>query len=298
MESEGFIKIYRKAFRHKFWTKAREFSEFEAWIDLLQSARVEETDVIRLIDGLEVKYGHAQYPASIRFLAKKWGWGEQKVRSFMNTLRKDNSISTDCSQGVNVITICKYDEYNTGKKTENSGYNTPSNTDISLLYNEIEGLKKRLATQGITQGQHTPNTNIKNGKNINIISPSIPQTGEAVTTVPDAGVNPGKEKEKTWRDDYNIYLALVRNAYRAIRDDKALLEKQRKYYPNVDIMLSIEKACTNYWATESGWKKKKSGRSKDIDMKMTLINAISINKVYNGTEQAETKRYDNGDYLR
>ena len=66
----------------------------------------------------------------------------------------------------------------------------------------------------------------------------------------------------------------------------------------MNIKLSIEKSCANYWATEAGWKKKKGSRSKEIDMKMTLINAININKVYDAKEQTETKRYDNGDFLR
>lgn len=120
---------------------------------------------------------------------------------------------------------------------------------------------------------------------------------KAVTIVPDTNEH-SCEKNKTWRDDYDTYLDLVRDAYKSILSDKALQEKQQRYYPGVDIILSIEKACTNYWATEAGWKKKKSARSKDIDMKMTLINAININKVYYGQTTETTKRYDNGDFLR
>lgn len=120
---------------------------------------------------------------------------------------------------------------------------------------------------------------------------------KAVTIVPDMNEH-SCEKIKTWRDDYDTYLDLVRDAYKSILSDKALQEKQQRYYPGVDIILSIEKACTNYWATEAGWKKKKSARSKDIDMKMTLINAININKVYYGQTTETTKRYDNGDFLR
>lgn len=302
MSANGWIKIHRKAFKHKFWTKARVLSEFEAWIDLLQSARFDETDEIRYIDGLEVKCGHAQYPASIRFLSWKWQWGEQKVRSFLNQLKKDGSIAIDCSQGISIITICKYDNYNSPSNINNTGYNTPDNTDINLLIKEIQALKTQLATQEITHPQHTPNTNKKKDKkDNNIISPPIiPQQGETVATAPDASDEPEGKKEKTWREDYEIYLNLVREAYRAIRDDPELINRQQTFHPGVDIMLSIEKACENFWATEAGWKHKKKSRAKEINLKMTLINAIDKNRVFksNETTQKQTKRYDDGDFLQ
>lgn len=159
---KGFIKLNRKSFAHKFWTKARVLSEFEAWIDLIQSTRYDETVKIEYIDGREIKYGRGQYPASIRFLAKKWSWGEQKVRSFLSELKRDGSITTDSSQGMNIITLCKFDIYNSGANAENTGNNTPANTDISFILNELQSLKTHLVTQQITQLQHSDNTNNKN----------------------------------------------------------------------------------------------------------------------------------------
>lgn len=204
-------------------------------------------------------------------------------------------ITTDDSQGTTVITLCKYDEYNSPV----SAKDTVKDTDISLLFNELKELKTQLATQQKTQGRHSDDTKYNKENNINNnISPSIPQTGEAVACIPDTRDKGGVEKEKTWRNDFETYLNLVRTAYQSICNDKDLLDKQQRYYPGVNIKLSIEKSCANYWATEAGWKKKKGSRSKEIDMKMTLINAININKVYDAKEQTETKRYDNGDFLR
>lgn len=156
---KGFIKLNRKSFAHKFWTKARVLSEFEAWIDLIQSARYDEAVKIEYIDGREIKYGRGQYPASIRFLAKRWTWGEQKVRTFLSELKKDGSITTDSLQGMNVITLCKYDKYNSGEYAENTANNTPENTDISLILKELQELKTQVVTHHITQLQHSDNTN-------------------------------------------------------------------------------------------------------------------------------------------
>lgn len=174
---KGFIKLNRKSFAHKFWTKARVLSEFEAWIDLIQSARFDEAVKIEYIDGREIKYGRGQYPASIRFLAKKWSWGEQKVRSFLSELKRDGSIKTDSSQGMNIITLCKYDKYNSGDRSENTANNTPDNTDIALILKELQQLKTQVLSQQITQSQHSDNTNNKKDNKEKNISPYNPPRG-------------------------------------------------------------------------------------------------------------------------
>lgn len=83
-----------------------------------------------------------------------------------------------------------------------------------------------------------------------------------------------------WRTDFDLYLEMVRQAYAQLSG--ALSEEQQKYYPNLDIPLTLEKACVNYWATLAGWKKKKASRG-DPDWKRTFTNALSQpqNKVYN-----------------
>lgn len=125
----------------------------------------------------------------------------------------------------------------------------------------------------------------KESKDNNNIPPT-PKSGDTVTPVPDAGDN--SEKVKTWKDDFNIYLDLVRSAYKSICDDPKIMETQQAYYPGVNIKLSLEKACTNFWATDAGWKHKKKSRAKEIDMRMTLINAIDKNKVYYGKNEHRT----------
>lgn len=165
-----------------------------------------------------------------------------------------------------------------------------------------------------TQGNPKNLVNVYDNDN-DINSPvSPPFEGDAVATAPAAGEPSGKgassgqragdeqpdtSKGKDWRNDYETYLELTREALAAIRGDPELLERQRAYYPGVNILLSLDKALDNFWATPAGWKNKKKSRSKEIDMKQTLINAIAKNRVFsNETEQKQGKRYDNGDFLR
>lgn len=154
---EGYIKLSRKFFANDMWKEARTFSECEAWLDLIQSARFEATPRKVSIGGREVSYTRSQYPASIRFLAKKWLWTERKVRSFLSKLKKEGMISTECQQGMNVITITNYDKYN-GKRQE-SGNDTANDTDNIL---QIKCLVESL-TQLVTQScekRHTGDTNL------------------------------------------------------------------------------------------------------------------------------------------
>lgn len=286
---KGFIMLSRKLFSHRIWKASRTFSECEAWIDLIQSARFEATQLKASIGGREITYGRGQYPASISFLSKKWKWdSEKKVRNFLDMLKRDGMITTDASQGMNVITLCNYDLYNPINidkgEDKGKGNGIDIEQEIKDLKISLGELRASLGASDENKGQGKGKNNNKDNNNI----PPTPKSGGAVTSVPDTGDNPETEKAKTWKDDFSIYLDLVRSAYKSICDDPKIMETQQSYYPGVNIKLSLEKACTNFWATDAGWKHKKKSRAKEIDMRMTLINAIDKNKVYYGKNEHRT----------
>ena len=96
-----------------------------------------------------------------------------------------------------------------------------------------------------------------------------------------------KTKEPTWRNNFKIYKSIVEKAYNDILSDSVEMEKQSKFYPNVDIKLSLEKSIHNFWGAQAGWVHKKKKRVKEIDMRSTLINNIDKSKVY--YQRAEKK---------
>ena len=106
-----------------------------------------------------------------------------------------------------------------------------------------------------------------------ILSIPIPKDKPIPKTIPT-------EETNTWRNDFSIYKLLVEKAHSDILMDAKEIEKQSKFYPNVDVKLSIEKMIHNFWGVEAGWKHKKKSRAKEIDMRSTLINNIDKNKVY------------------
>jgi hypothetical protein len=171
---KGFIKLSRSFFDNKIWQAARAFSECEAWIDLIQAARFEASPTTSRIGCYEVTWERGQYPASNRFLAKKWGRSEQWVKSFLGKLKREKMITTDNSQGINVITLVNFEKYN-GEVTENPPNNPPCNSPNQLIDGNLQELVTHLVTQQVThllKEQPTSNPNNKKEENIKETTPN------------------------------------------------------------------------------------------------------------------------------
>lgn len=161
---DGYIMLSRRFFASEKWQAARAFSDCEAWLDLIQSARFEASPTTSRIGCYEVTWNRGQYPASNRFLARKWGRSEQWVKSFLGKLKREKMITTDNSQGVNVITLVNYDKYN--GKTANNLLDNPSNNPLNqLTVNELQALVTHLVTQLATHPEkQQPTCNPNNKK--------------------------------------------------------------------------------------------------------------------------------------
>ena len=160
---KGFIKLSRSFFDNKIWQTARAFSECEAWLDLIQSARFEASPTTSRIGSYEVTWGRGQYPASIRFLSKKWGRSERWVRSLLGRLKREKMITVDNTKGISVITLVNFDKYNGDTLSD-----TPSDTLNGLNNKRLSALVTHIVTQQVTQilenegkMRHTLDTNKK-----------------------------------------------------------------------------------------------------------------------------------------
>jgi hypothetical protein len=91
-----------------------------------------------------------------------------------------------------------------------------------------------------------------------------------------------KELKNTynWRSNFDIYLDDCKKGYEIFMMDTELLKTQQRLNPGVNVKLSIEKGFTNFWGTEAGWNFKKKKKSIEINWKTTIINSISLNRVY------------------
>ncbi len=195
---KGFIRLSRKFFENDIWKVARTYNESEAWLDLIQSARFEASEQTARVGGRDITWGQGQYPASVRYLAKRWHWSEQRVRSFLTKLKKRGMIRTECLQGMNLITLVNYRQYNCpdepqhpadtpagipDAEEETAVSNTVSNTLKDMILTELQGLLTQQATHRPPETpdfpqktvetadsgpkkQHSGNTKNKKGKNI------------------------------------------------------------------------------------------------------------------------------------
>jgi len=151
-----------------------------------------------------------------------------------------------------------------------------TNCDIPKNVIILEETKK-LPEETAKTTEETQQSKVEKSKEIP--PPTPPLGGESENTSPQNPPETNKTpKEKPpWKKDFDVYKQGLREAFKSIRKNKEWIEKQEKFNPGVDIILSIEKACTNYWALEAGWKKKKGTQIIDIDWPATFANAISMN---------------------
>ena len=255
----GFIKLSRKFFSNELWNEARTFSSCEAWLDLIQSARFEATPRKVSVGGREVICNRGQYPASIRFLAKRWKWTERKVRTFLSYLKKEGMITSEVIQGMNMITLCKYDEYNSG--------DTVGDTRIMLKINQLESLVTQLTTQLVTQSskkRHTGDTNTKKDKEDNKESPNGDKKEAEASS--SASSNPDFLKFNDWLKRNAPYCSNAKNFSSQITEAEFLKLKEKYTGKQIaDIIEQIEnrkdlrKRYTNLYRTVLNWAKKEYG---------------------------------------
>lgn len=185
-------------------------------------------------------------------------------------------ITMENTQGVSVITLTNFEKYNgdTPNDTLNGTPKSLNSMDLQALTAHLAAQVTAQVVENLQKGGHTYGTNNKKGEEYNNNN-NIQETSANADAKKVAAA-------KSWRDDFEVYKSELKEAFDKIVSDEDFIENRQKYHPNVDIRLSLQKAYEDYWNTEAGWKKKKSGRSKEIDWKATLRKALDQpqNRVY------------------
>jgi len=124
------------------------------------------------------------------------------------------------------------------------------------------------------------NDNINNNYLINNNS-SVKETENNNNTSVDKSSKSTKSLKSpivaNWKTSFEIYLASATEAYNALRSDADWIAKQQRYNPNLNILLSLEKAFCEYWGTEAGWMHRKTKKKTEaINWKATYTNALSM----------------------
>lgn len=137
MPAGGYIKIWRKIKNHPYWKEPRQFSKFEAWMDLVMTAAGIDFEVPYRDQLIKLKRG--QMIIATRKLAERWGWSRERVHRFLaNCVYKGEIRYHRRDHRFSIISIVKYATYNppadSGRtKNETTGKTTGKTTDETKI---------------------------------------------------------------------------------------------------------------------------------------------------------------------
>lgn len=136
--SKRYIPFARKYFESEEWTKPREFSEQEVWLDMVYLACFADHTVDLGKDGILTLY-RGEFYYSQRYLAKRWAWSLTRVNRHLARLAEgpnprieriarethfETPSETQVETHITVVRLCNYNSYN-GEKTKSE---TPTET--------------------------------------------------------------------------------------------------------------------------------------------------------------------------
>lgn len=108
---QGYVALHRKIQEHPFYKEKREFSKYEAWVDILMEVQhsLKPKDVVIGMNVLQCHYGESL--KSVKTWAKRWNWTESKVRRYFDLLKKMNQIRTKSEVKTTRLFVINYEGY-------------------------------------------------------------------------------------------------------------------------------------------------------------------------------------------
>jgi hypothetical protein len=220
-----------------------------------------------------------------RQIKDHWLWkSDHRLKWWLDILLTVNHADTkvlikgnliDCKRGQSVRSLETWaKDWNVTKKTVKEFFELLQK-DSMLLYESIQ-ISTRITVCNYDNYQTEVNAKETKGKRI--------VNGEETDTTPKQECKEGITTN-TWRNNFDVYMSECKKGYEAFMTNTFLLQTQQRLNPGVNIKLSIEKGYVNFWGTEAGWKHKKKSKSKELDWQSTIINSISMNKVYYTKEE-------------
>ncbi len=142
MANNGFIQLPRSVLDDFLWQEKREYSKFEAWLDLVMFARwnSEPTEVAIGNTVYVVKRG--EQIRSLKTLSSTWNWDISKVRRFLKMLQNRHKVVTKSDTQTTRISICNFDTYQPLRHT-NENQMTHERTSNEHQTNTIEEREER-----------------------------------------------------------------------------------------------------------------------------------------------------------
>ncbi|WP_060210341.1 DnaD domain-containing protein [Sporosarcina koreensis] len=135
---KGWVKLHRKIQDHWIYQEKRQFSRYEAWLDLIMMANHKDNKT--LVDGELITIEKGSFITSKRELGRRWEWSNSKVDKFLELLKSDEMIVYKSDTKKTVITIGKYEVYHDSEKEKR--HENETETNQKHIENESETNKQ------------------------------------------------------------------------------------------------------------------------------------------------------------
>ena len=152
---QGYIILPRNLFSADIWQQKRVFSEAEAWIDIIASVRYVHGTCTTKVNGKSVSYTHGEWPASLRFLAKRWQWTVRHVRTFLEKLIACNLVTVRKCGAQNIICVIGYGSTCSGTDSDISS-DTNSDTNSDTDSDTVSDIESGTISDRGTSHEETP----------------------------------------------------------------------------------------------------------------------------------------------
>jgi len=113
---EGYILLHRKLFDNPLYV-SEPFNRALAWIDLLLLANYRES--YYYVRGVKITVKRGQLGWGLDKLANRWRWSRGKVERFLCDLETEQQIVRQKNNVTTLISITKYEDYQTNSKADN-----------------------------------------------------------------------------------------------------------------------------------------------------------------------------------
>ena len=233
MSKQGYIKLHRQIQECDIWVDPEPFDRRSSWIDLLLLANHEDKKT--LFDGKPIVVKRGQRITSVRVLAQRWHWSNDKTLRYLNLLQSLGMIRKESNARRTLITIENYDKF--------QSFNDDSRTKSEQLPNTRRTVTER-------------NNNDKNDKNDKNNNPPI-------SPLENSGLSePVKAEMEKWLK----YKKERKESYKPMGLQSLLTQvrgKEHEYgiQPVVDV---IELSMSNQWRGII-WDKIKAADKKEVD---------------------------------
>jgi hypothetical protein len=119
------IKLHCQLAHHDLWLM-EPFTRGQAWVDLLMLAQSKPGWI--MVRGISVDLDRGQVGYSELSLSERWKWSRNKVRLFIDTLRKRQMVDVRKDNKTTVITVLNFDSYQARPTADGTANGTANDT--------------------------------------------------------------------------------------------------------------------------------------------------------------------------